>query len=776
MNYSERVSRIMKRTEEMGAKTKLTPTVAFYAMSVAEDDRFERCFGPKIRDFRKALKKILERQVMDALKAKPENECYVKYLNFSGLNNISTRFPRKDKKIHLSHLFLLVFMKTPGYDPDALLKELGVDKDKVWTDIVNEERAVEGLGPLDINETNICDIDYSGAVPKLCSREVGTFAKAKVSVNIGKTLTEDEMKFLNFYAKDLVLASKMRTEPFVGREDIIERTMVALCKKKKGNPIHLGEPGIGKTAVTYGLAKRIADKKVPDTLKNANLYELDVTALVAGTRYRGDFEERLKNVLMIMEKLYRPILFIDEIHMIIGLGGDGVSGTDAANILKPYLTSGKIKFIGATTLKEYRKYIERDPALVRRFQPINIDEPTPDQAFDILLGLKKDYEKYHGKEYTDESLRVTVDLSAKYIHDRFLPDKAIDFIDMAGAKFNVHPELGNTIDGKAMSDIIKESCHIKDSVIDTEDPEFLRLLAPELKKNVFGQDEAIDIVTSAIQLKATGLGDEEKPISFLFVGPSGVGKTELAKTIAEKTGREFIRFDMSEYADRYSTSKLFGTSAGFVGYDDGGLLTNKILEKPHCVLLLDEVEKAHPSIYTTFLQVLDYGMLTDSKGRKVDFKDAIIIMTSNAGSSDTEKPGIGFNASSTNDEAMKDALNEFFSKEFRGRLSGIIEFKKLDREITLLVVDKELDKIKAKLNKKGISIEFTDDCKEEIARASENSVYGAREVKRIIEKEITIMLSKAIIDGDLESGAKVTFRDNEFEIEKAHSAVDIKTE
>ena len=746
-------------------------------LAMFQNEKFREAFKGDL----KALENEVKKSLSEYAKVNPGTKALVsdQYLNVvvkSIAPNIAARLPFPNQMLHLSHFFLAVCIKTKEFWLDEILFKLSLDKDAIYVNLLNQERMMYGLEAVDLDDTDIIDVDLSSKIPRFIKRPVGTFAASKAPESkSGFSVSREELEWLFKFAKDLVMSAKRHSEPFIGREDVIEETMLALCKKKKGNPIHIGEPGIGKTAVTYGLAKRIADGNVPSALKGANLIEMNVPAMIAGTRYRGDFEERLKTFLNIVTKMNKPIIFIDEIHMLIGCGAGGDGAMDAANILKPYLTSGKIKFIGATTHKEYRRYFEKDSALVRRFQPIKIEEPSVEDAIKILMGVKKDFEDFHKKTFTDEAIKTAVEMSNRLIHDRYLPDKAIDFLDMAGARFNVHPEYGNVIDEKAMEDIILECCKIKDKDAGVDIVEKLRNLKPGILKNVFGQDEAVDKVVDAIQLKSLGLGNVDKPLSFLFVGPSGVGKTELAKTIAEKANLDFVRFDMSEYSDPHSSSKLFGTSAGFVGYEDGGILTNKILEKPHCLLLLDEVEKAHPDIYKTFLQIFDYGMLTDNKGRKVDFNNTIIIMTSNAGSQNVEKAGIGFNAESVHEDAMKEALNSFFSTEFRGRLSAIIEFKKLDKKVVLNIVAKELDILNEKLVKQNINAVFTVECIEELAKRSQNSPYGAREVRRVIDNEISHIIAKSIIDGTVCKNPTITYEDDMFKV-KDDMSVPIKAE
>jgi ATP-dependent Clp protease ATP-binding subunit ClpA len=554
---------------------------------------------------------------------------------------------------------------------------------------------------------------------------------------------------LKNFCVDLIEKAKTYDKPFIGREDVTRRTIQVLCKAEKSNPVHVGEPGVGKSAVTKGLAKKILDNDVPDVLKGSKLYELDLTALIAGTCYRGDFEKRIKSVLDELNKMDKPILFIDEIHMLIGAGAAGSGNMDAANILKPYLTEGKIKFIGATTYNEYTQYIEKDPALMRRFQKIEIEEPCVEDAIQILNGLKEHYEKYHKITYTNEAIRASVEMTAKYIHDRFLPDKAIDMIDEAGAYVNVTPSHTAVVDVDDIEEILCSVCKIPKKAMVKEEYETVVNIEETLNAKVFGQKEAVNAVSEAIKLAKSGLGDENKPIgSFLFVGPSGVGKTELAKQIANELSLKLIRFDMSEYTEQHSVAKLIGSPAGYVGYEDGGLLTKELLKNPHCVLLLDEVEKAHPDIFKTFLQMFDYGMLTDNKGHKVDCRQTLVIMTSNAGVAEASKPALGFGSSNTvNVSAVTDAVNRMFPVEFRNRLSAIVTFNGLDEAMAVLVTKKELDILSEKLAKKNIKVNFSEECIKKIAKEGTSFEYGARNLQRMIDEKIKKMFVKEILSG-----------------------------
>lgn len=569
------------------------------------------------------------------------------------------------------------------------------------------------------------------------------------------------------YATDLVEAAKEYKKPFIGRAEIIENAIRSLCRMEKCNPCLVGEPGVGKTAITKGVAKMILDDKVPNKIKGSKFYSVDLAGMVAGSKYRGEFEERLKALLKgVLEESDKVILFFDEIHTIVGAGATSSGAMDASNIIKPYLTEGKIKFIGATTYDEYRQYIEKDKALERRFQKIDVTEPTIDDTIKILDGLKEAYEEYHGIKYNKNAIEAAVKLSVKYINDRFLPDKAIDLIDEAGAQHAVHPELGNKVTKNDIENILSRLCNIPKLTSEVDELAKVKTLDTKIKSLVFGQDHAIDEMVDAIKLSKSGLGDEEKPIgSFLLVGPSGVGKTEVAKQLANQLGIAFIRFDMSEYQEKHTVSKLIGAPAGYAGYEDGGILTEAIRKTPHCVLLLDEIEKAHPDIYKSFLQVMDYGKLTDSHGRKADFRHAIIIMTSNAGATVATKKSLGFTSSVGNDintDGINTAVESTFTPEFRNRLTKIVVFNGINEEIGKKVVEKELRILNTKLKAKKISASYTDACIQELLNRGVSKEFGARGLQRCINENIKKMFVEAIIDGKDLKNCTVDYVDGKF--------------
>ena len=548
------------------------------------------------------------------------------------------------------------------------------------------------------------------------------------------------------------------SDPLIGREEILERTIQILCRRTKNNPIHVGEPGVGKTAITLGLARLINSGNVPEKLKNAEIFSLDIGAALAGTKYRGDFEERIKKVLNEIELHENPIVYIDEIHNIVGAGAIDGGALDTSNLLKPYLVGGKVKFIGATTFDEYKKYFEKDKALSRRFQTIEVKETSIEETIKIINGLKSNYESYHNVKYTNNAIKIAVELSSKYINDRFLPDKAIDIIDEAGAYASMNRSDLNEvlIDEKVIEDVISRICHIPKNTVEKDEVSSLKDLEKNLEGNIFGQDKAIHEVVRCIKISRAGLNNENKPISsLLFVGPTGVGKTEVAKTLANSLGVKLIRFDMSEYAEKHAAAKLIGAPPGYVGYEEGGLLTDTIRKNPYCVLLLDEVEKAHPDILNVLLQVMDYATLSDNQGRKADFRNVILIMTSNAGAKDIGKSVIGFGERVIQGEAIMEEVKKFFTPEFRNRLDKIVVFNHLNKEMALNIARRELNKFNEQLLKKNDKITFDEECVKFIAKNGTSQEYGAREIIRIINQEIKPMLVDEILFGKLSNGGEI---------------------
>ena len=553
-------------------------------------------------------------------------------------------------------------------------------------------------------------------------------------------------------------AAEGKIDPLIGRELELERVIQTLCRRRKNNPLLVGEAGVGKTAIAEGLAKRIVDGEVPEILKDSIVYSLDMGALLAGTKYRGDFEQRLKGVLKKLLGNPNAILFIDEIHTLIGAGAASGGTLDASNLLKPALSSGQLKCIGATTYTEFRGVFEKDHALSRRFQKIDVNEPSIDETVQILRGLKSRFEEHHGIKYSAAAITTAAELAARYINDRQLPDKAIDVIDEAGAAQRILPKSKQkkVIGKNDIEEIIAKIARIPPHNVSSDDRSKLQTLDRDLKNVVFGQDKAIDALSAAIKMARSGLGNPAKPIgSFLFSGPTGVGKTEVARQLAFTMGIELIRFDMSEYMERHAVSRLIGAPPGYVGFDQGGLLTEAITKKPHAVLLLDEIEKAHPDIFNILLQVMDHGTLTDNNGRKADFRNVIIVMTTNAGAESLQKSVIGFTNSKQAGDEMGD-IKRMFTPEFRNRLDAIVSFKALDQEVILRVVDKFLMQLESQLHEKKVEAIFTDALRKYLASKGFDPLMGARPMSRLIQDTIRKALADELLFGKLVSGGKVT--------------------
>lgn len=541
--------------------------------------------------------------------------------------------------------------------------------------------------------------------------------------------------------------------PLIGREAELERTMQVLCRKDKNNPLHVGEPGVGKTALIYGLTALIERGAVPERLRGARVYMMDMGTMVAGTQFRGDFEKRIKMVMEGLAQEGNAILCIDEIHNLIGAGRNGDASLDASNMLKPYLESGAIRFIGSTTYDEYNRYIAKQKSLVRRFQQIDIAEPSVDDAIRIVEGLRPSYEKFHGVKYAAGVVEFAVRSAAKHIRDRFLPDKAIDLIDEAGAYRETHPlttQKRQTVDRRLVTDILARVCKIDAEALKEQSNDALRTLEGDIKKEIFGQDEAVGRVVEAVQMSKAGLADDTKPMaSLLFVGPTGVGKTEVARVLSERMGMKLVRFDMSEYAEKHAVAKLIGSPAGYVGYEDGGLLTAAVRKTPNCVLLFDEIEKAHPDIFNIFLQMMDYAVLTDNHGERADFRNAIIIMTSNAGAQYASRASIGFTGSVSRGDAMLTTVKKTFKPEFINRLTDIVVFHDMSRQMASLILDKKLAQLQTKLSAKNVTLHLSAEARELLLTKGFTPEYGARELDRVIGSMLKPLLMREILFGRL---------------------------
>lgn len=546
--------------------------------------------------------------------------------------------------------------------------------------------------------------------------------------------------------------------PLIGREAELERTMQVLCRKDKNNPLHVGEPGVGKTALIYGLTALIERGEVPERLRGARVYMMDMGTMVAGTQFRGDFEKRIKMVMEGLAQEGNAILCIDEIHNLIGAGRNGDASLDASNMLKPYLESGAIRFIGSTTYDEYNRYIAKQKSLVRRFQQIDIAEPSVDDAIRIVEGLRPSYEKFHGVKYAAGVVEFAVRSAARHIRDRFLPDKAIDLIDEAGAYRETHPlttQKRQTVDRRLVTDILARVCKIDAEALKEQSNDALRTLESDIKKEIFGQDEAVDRVVEAVQMSKAGLADDTKPMaSLLFVGPTGVGKTEVARVLSERMGMKLVRFDMSEYAEKHAVAKLIGSPAGYVGYEDGGLLTAAVRKTPNCVLLFDEIEKAHPDIFNIFLQMMDYAALTDNHGERADFRNAIIIMTSNAGAQYASRASIGFTGSVSRGDAMLTTVKKTFKPEFINRLTDIVVFHDMSRQMASLILDKKLAQLQTKLSAKNVTLHLSAEARELLLTKGFTPEYGARELDRVIGSMLKPLLMREILFGKLKKGGE----------------------
>jgi len=553
--------------------------------------------------------------------------------------------------------------------------------------------------------------------------------------------------------------------PLIGRETEMERTIEVLCRKDKNNPLHVGEPGVGKTALVWGLVQKIVSGDVPERLKESKVYLLDIGSLLAGSQYRGEMEKSLKESMTQLENNGKSIVYIDDIHTLIGAGRSGDGALDATDLMKPYMESGRIRFIGSTNYDDYKRYLERNPGILRRFQVIDILEPSVEESINILTQLKGIYENYHNVIYPSESIHFAVESTSKYVNNRFLPDKAIDLIDEAGAHMEIHPSSSRVVSKKLLSAIVSKTSKISSINVDKSTEHMIETLDKRILKRIFGQDEAVRIVVESIQMSKAGLSDDGKPLaSLLFVGPTGVGKTEVARVLSEEMGMELIRFDMSEYTEKHTVAKLIGSPSGYVGYDDGGLLTDSIRRNPNCVLLLDEIEKAHSDIYNLLLQVMDYAKLTDNKGKKADFRNVVLIMTSNAGAQYANQASVGFSGGVSRGEAMHTQIKKLFKPEFINRLTSIVTFNDMDRTMAHLILKKKLSELSRKLKSRNVNLQLSRPVFDFLLKEGYSPEYGAREMDRVIGKFLKPILMREILFGKLKNGGKAYIKKTKAQI------------
>lgn len=776
MNVSPEVAEIIRQTAELARNAHfeyVTPELTLYVIlrNPIFSKAFKNCDG-SVRKLDYQLKTWLEEN-MGQIDEESEDFPTFSYSMDLMLAYAWESAQNSEKSLvelpHLIHALYslpeshaVYYMQSQGVDHTALLKEMTILCEEIGAirkkksrnaGKVSGDQAYGNMPPENgqdsIHKTSEDSDDTDNTFPEL-------------PLAYG-TLTEDEDdgedtegSFWQQYAICLNDCLE-QANPLIGRQEELERTMQILCRREKNNPLHLGEPGVGKTAITLGLARLLEEGQVPPPLKGAKIFSLDLGSLLAGTQYRGDFEKRFKKVMDSLCQEEKPIVYIDEIHNIVGTGAVNGGSFDISNMLKPYLAAGQVRFIGATTYEEYKKHFEKNKSLVRRFQNIDIREPDIPDTVQILEGLKETYESFHGIAYEQDVLKYTVEMSAKYINERFLPDKAIDLIDEAGAYRRMHPLEQNpqTVDRKLIDEILSKTCHIPKQTVEKDETETLATLENRLQSRIYGQDEALSQVVNAVKFSRAGLLEEGKPLaSLLFVGPTGVGKTEIARSLAEELGIPLVRFDMSEYEEKHAVAKLIGAPAGYVGYEEGGLLTEEIRKHPHGVLLLDEIEKAHPDIYNILLQVMDYATLTDNQGRKADFRNIILIMTSNAGASRMGKHGIGFQGQNVSADVLLEEVNRIFQPEFRNRLNRVVVFNSMNEKMAEQIVEKKLAELQKMLMRKNVELTADSQAENLLQKKGISVEFGAREIERVIQGEIKPFLVDEILFGALKTGGK----------------------